>query len=263
MSRLVAHLLAICPPQERLGAAIRYLKEPRSEGGDYRSMGGFRWHRPPWFEASLRDMDDLVSAEGEHWAWVHDVCGGPERAARHRYLHGVWIAGAVMLRTVSCPLRPANGGGTFEEVGHVLALAIDMDIAERRPGDRRRYCPSIAVALDFLSAFAPSLVLDGGGGLVAVWLLDEPCADRIAARRLSDDLHAALVRAGSGRRWLIDSPPPFSAWVKVPGLRDHFRQHVVGELVTDGPPWSFLELRSAVPGSRRRPRRNHYREEAE
>ena len=87
-----------------------------------------------------------------------------------------------MMRLVTCTARPANGGGRFYELAGVLGLSIDLDVAERRDSDRRRYCPTVEAGLEFLGRHDPSVIIDVGGGLVAAWLFTEP-ADPWVRRR--------------------------------------------------------------------------------
>lgn len=247
MSALLEHLVRTVPADELVGVAVRHLREPRGEGGDYRGLGPFAW-------VPAADLPDVVDAYDRRihdravidlWSWVNGACGGPERAARRRHLHGERVPGALMLRPVFCSAPPAAGGGRLDELGGVVGLPIDVDVSERRPGDRRRYCPTMGAAIGLLELFGASVVLDAGGGAVGVWLFDAP-ADPHAARRLGRDLVAAIGRACSEHGWRFDSPAPHAAWIKFPGAVDLFRAHETVE-VSSGPTWSFAELRRAVP----------------
>lgn len=255
MAGLLDHLADVVPADGLVGCGVRYLREPRGAGGDYRGMASFHWLAP----ADLADMVEAFEQRlserdvAELWAWVHGSCGGPERAARRRHLHGERLPGCLMVRPVYCTAAPANGGGRLDELAGVVGLPVDVDVAERRPGDRRRYAPTIADAVGLLDPFGPSVLLDAGGGVVAVWLLDEP-ADPHAARRLGVDLVDSIGDACAARGWAFDSPPPHSAWVKWPGTVDAFRRHTTRQ-IGDGPVWSFSELRAAVPARFRRTRR--------
>jgi hypothetical protein len=121
---------------------------------------------------------------------------------------------------------------------------IDLDVAERRPGDRRRYCPTVLAGLEFLAPYRPSVIIDAGGGLVAAWLFAEP-ADPPASRDLAADIIADIGRATDERGWEFDSPPFGGQWLKVPGCHDHFRRHDVAEMA-GGPVWEFDRLRAIV-----------------
>ena len=251
---LLDHLAVVAPPDQLVGVAVRHLREPARPGGsEYRSLGSFRWV-PAAALGTVADSwatcvtPDLV----EQWRWVH-ANRGPAEIARRRHLHGVRLPGVPMLRPVTCARRPANGGGTLDELTGVLALPVDLDVAERRHGDRRPYCPTVTDGAAFLAAFDPTVVLDAGGGLVALWVFDSP-AEPHAARRLGGDLVAAVGHAAASRRWAFDSPPPHAAWVKVPGCVDLFYGRTVAELDVTGPRWSFDRLRDAVPFSITRPR---------
>lgn len=250
MSVLLDHLAAVAPPGQLVGTAVRFLREPSHDGADYRGLGMFRWMPATKLPQLVEVWPNWIDGEiAEQWLWIHDVCGGPARCARHRYLHGERIPGALMLRPVTCARRPANGGGKLDELTAVLGLPVDLDVAQRRPEDRRRYCPTIDAGLELLGRFAPTVILDAGGGLVAVWLFTGP-AEPHAARQLGRDLVAAIDRAAHVEGWKFDSPPAHSAWVKAPGCVDLFRRHITTE-VAAGEPWAFADLRDAVPPTRR------------
>ena len=259
VSALLEHVAELAPAEELVGFGVRYLREPRKDGGDYRGLGSFHWCPPTEVLDAIESYTEAVGSDewAEQWHWVHEVCGGPKRCATHRYLHGLRVPGALLMRLVTCSTVPANGGGTLDELSSVLGLPIDLDIAERRAGDSRRYCPTVGAGRAFLERFAPTVTLDAGGGLVAVWMFDRP-ADPHAARQLGRDLHDAIERAAREHGWVFDSPTPYAAWVKVPGVTDEFRRHVTTEIAT-GRRWSFPELRAAVPASPvRRHRSWHY-----
>ena len=76
--------------------------------------------------------------------------------------------------------------------------------------------------------------------------------------RERSDLVATVARQCAARGWRFDSPPPVSAWLKVPGCLDLFRDHTVTELAVDAP-WPFAELRAAVPPGRDRSRSPFHR----
>lgn len=257
-SVLLDHLAAVTPPDQLDGIGVRHLREPTNPASsEHRGLGPFVWLPPSQLhEAPGMWAEGLTPELVALWRWVDEDCGGPQRAARCHFLHGVRIPGALMLRAVTCATRPARGAGRLAELTGVLGLPIDLDVRERRPGDHRRYCPTIVEGLRFLGRFAPSVVLDAGGGLVGVWLFDGP-ADPHQARQLGHDLLAAIGRATRAEGWCFDSPPPHAAWIKVPGCLDLFRQHVTAE-VAAGSPWRFAELRAAVPPSGRRRPHRHY-----
>ena len=162
---------------------MRHLREPSHAGGDqYLADSGRSTGCRHGRSAELVERFNIMLNSKEiveHWRWIYEDVGSPKMAAQRRHLHGERIPGALMLRPVTVASRPTNGGGRLEELASVLGLPIDLDVAERRPGDTRRYCPTMAEGRAFLERrLEPSVLIDAGGGLLAVWLFTEPAAPR-------------------------------------------------------------------------------------
>ena len=211
-SVLFDHLAAVAPPDELVGVAVRFLREPKGTGGDYRGLGRFAWVPATALAGLPESWGRVQTAELlEEWRWVHDDCGGPARCAGNRYLHGVWLPGVAMLRLVTCATPPVGRGGRFEELTGVLGLAVDLDVAERRPGDRRRYCPTIADGLAFLGRFAPTVTLDAGrraGRRLAVRPARRSARRPGARPRPAGDGRSSRVCSAGGSSTLRRPTPP-------------------------------------------------------
>jgi hypothetical protein len=235
---VLGHIAATAPADHLVVVAVRFL----SPGG--RTLGHFNWISPDqvptvpaWWE---RNQTGQVRSD---WDWVHNVVGGVERAVSHGHVH-VWYPGVPMVRLVTAETRPEMAG-RIGELATALGVMVDLDVAELRPGDRRRYCPTVMTALEFLAPYRPSVIVDAGGGLAAVWLFDQP-TEPAAARDLATDVITDVGLATEQRGWEFDSPAFGGQWLKVPGCHDHFRRVEVSEL-SGGPVWEFDQLRSIVP----------------
>jgi hypothetical protein len=241
---LLDHIAATCPADHLAVVAVRYL----SPGG--RTLGSVQWISPdqvPTIPAWWKRGQ--TSQVLEDWAWVHGAAGGPVAALKHGHVH-VWYPGVPMIRLVTAATKPPKAG-KLGELSAALGVMIDLDVAERRPGDRRRYCPTILAGLEFLAPYRPSVIIDAGGGLAAVWLFDRP-ADPPASKDLAADIITDVGLATDQRGWEFDSPQFSGQWLKVPGCHDYFRRFDVAE-VSGGPTWEFEQLRAVVP---RYPRRS-------
>jgi hypothetical protein len=241
------HIAAIGPADHLAVVAVRYLT-PKG-----RNLGHFDWITP----ANVVTVPDWWKRQQtaevrEDWRWIHEVVGGVERAVSHGHVH-VWYPGVPMVRLISAATKPPKAG-KLHELASALGVMVDLDVAERRPGDRRHYCPTVLAGLEFLAPYKPSVIIDAGGGLVAAWLFDQP-ADPPASRDLADDIITDISAAAEERGWHFDSPDFRGQWIKVPGCHDHFRRVDVAE-VSGGPVWEFDQLRAIVPRyPRRSPRR--------
>jgi hypothetical protein len=244
VSRLLDHVAAVAPAGHLAVMAVRYLtKQGRAPRRITWLTPEHLEQVPGWWERQQQGAQFV-----DDWRWIHDVIGGVGR-----YLGGdfarVELPGVPMVRLVTAARRPP-AAGKLEELATALGVMVDLDISERRPGDRRRYCPTILDGLEFLYGFKPSVIIDAGGGLVAAWLFVEP-ADPAAARDLAADVIADIGRLAQAEHWAFDSPAFGGQWLKVPGCHDFFRRADVVEL-SGGPLWDFATLRSSVP---RQPRR--------
>ena len=251
-SRLLDHL-AGAPDSLLVGTGLRVVHEPERDSGSTRSLSAFRWCRPAGLAALLAFQQARVDAPQPvaDWRWMRSQ-GGYALMARRHHLHGAWIPGAVMLRLFAVESRPERGAGTLAEGRAALALAVDLDVAERRPGDARPYCPTVAEGLDFLGELEPSVILDAGGGLVGLWCLQPAHPDVVEANTLGGDLTATVGRLAGQRGWAFDSPPALQTWVKAPGTVDRFNgDHLVLEVST-GRVWPFADpLDRPAPSSAR------------
>jgi hypothetical protein len=237
MTTVLDHIAATGPGDHLAVLAIRFL----SASG--RTLGRFQWIAPAdmveipeaWQRAQTAQLRD-------DWDWIHDVVGGVDRAVSHGHVH-VRYPGVPMVRLVTAASRP-QAAGKLDELACALGVMVDLDVAERRPGDRRRYCPTILAGLEFLAPYQPTVIIDVGGGLAAVWLFLAP-ADPPASRDLAADIITDISLACTQRGWEFDSPPFGGQWLKVPGCYDHFRRHDVAEMC-GGPMWEFNQLRAIV-----------------
>jgi hypothetical protein len=246
VSRLLDHIAAVSPPDHLVVVGVRFLS-PTAKNG--RHLGHFHWiapasivRLPAWWQQ--QQTTQLL----EDWAWIHEVVGGPDAAIRGRHIH-LLHPGVPMVRLVTARTRP-EVAGRLQELSSAHGIMVDVDIAERRPGDRRRYCPTVLHGLEFLAAYKPSVIIDGGGGLIAAWLFAEP-AEPTATKHLAADVITDVGLGTDRKGWEFDSPVFGGQWLKVPGCYDHFRRVEVCEL-SGGPVWEFEQLRSIVP---RYPRR--------
>jgi hypothetical protein len=237
------HIAATAPADHLVVVAVRYL----TPGG--RTLGHFDWITPDQITTAPAwwDRNRMTGQVVEDWRWVHGPAGGPEAAVKHGHVH-VWHPGVPMLRLVTATRRPESAG-KLQELATALGVMVDLDVAERRPGDRRRYCPSILAGLEFLAPYKPSVIIDAGGGLAAVWLFDRP-VHPVLTRDLATDVITDVGLAAERRGWEFDSPAFGGQWLKAPGCHDHFRRHDVAELC-GGPVWGFEHLRAIVPRHRR------------
>jgi hypothetical protein len=244
--RVLDHIAATGPADHLAVVAVRFLS-PTARGG--RTLGGFQWVSPDQVVTVPAWWERLQTAQvREDWRWIHDVVGGVDVAVRHGHVH-VRHPGVPMVRLVTAATRP-RVAGRLDELACALGVMVDLDVAERRPGDRRRYCPTILAGLEFLAPYRPSVIVDAGGGLAAVWLFARP-VNPADSRDLAADVIVDIGLAADQRGWAFVSPPFGGQWLKVPGCWDHFRRAEVAE-VSGGPVWEFEQLRAVVP---RHPRR--------
>jgi hypothetical protein len=237
-SMLLDHFAAATPADELVGVAIRELSEPSSRDSRTRRLGQHRWVPADELCHVGEAWDDVCTPRlFERWHWVHNMRGGPDCCANGGHLHGQRLPGVPVLRLGTFTAEPRDDGR--HELSGVLGLPIRLD----RTGDDR---PTIADGRSFLEQFAPSVVLDTGQALTAVWLFDRPVAPR-TARHLGRDLGAAIRGAAQCEPWrgLGPQQPP-GGWLKVPGCVDLFRRHVTRELVVRDL-WTFEQLRTVVP----------------
>ena len=158
-----------------------------------------------------------------------------------------------MVRLAACAEVPTDGphgrvrGGGVDDLSMVMGLSVDIDVATRRDdGDTRNYCPSFSAALDLVADLVPSYAIDGGGGLIVVWLFSATHSDIAAAHALGADVVEHVHERCAANGWDFDSPPPLTAWVKCPGSWSAKYRRVV-EVIAEGERCDFDALRSAIP----------------
>lgn len=219
----------------------------RRGDGVERRYGSFSSCRPGvlWDEVErLAWSVGVRQAEAWQHAWrlgYPDVLTG---LAQH------WTEAETVVRTVAFAEAPLDDdgrprGGRADEVAAVMAIALDLDVAEHRH-DGKPYCPTTTHGLGFWSELSPSAVINVGRGLNALWLFRAPCSDIEAARLLGLDLREHVKVLADDRGWDFDSPNPLGAWVRVPGTWSWRSQHLAS-IVAEGDRWVFDDLRQVVP----------------
>lgn len=230
-----------------VGTATKYLRH--AADGSLSGMGGFRWSRAPTADAV--EAAEAVLRRGDDWrtwhAWWNSEDDDDSWSV---YQAPNWLPGSVHLRLQTCPSRPLSGNGGFRagKVGDLDAVCgwhVDVDVSERRPHDERPYCPTVSDACALLATWSPTWTLDAGGGVVAAWLLAEPCRDITAAGHLAQDLRQDVADACAERGWDFDTPSPLGGWCPIPGTWNAFRQRQV-TVLERGPRWPLADLRRAV-----------------
>ncbi len=200
--KVLDHIAATGPGDHLVVVAVRFLS-PTAKGG--RSLGHFDWITPDQVVTVPEWWERQQTAEvREDWRWIHGVVGGVDVALRHGHVH-IRYPGVPMVRLVTATSRP-RVAGRLDELASALGLMVELDVAERRPGDRRRYCPTVLAGLEFMAPYRPSVIIDAGGGLAAVWLFARP-ADPSATRDLAADVITDIGLAADQRGWEFDSPP--------------------------------------------------------
>lgn len=113
--------------------------------------------------------------------------------------------------------------GSEEDIHTVVAFCADIDIK----GDAHKQ-PDLPEteeeALGFISSLAiePSITIDSGNGIHALWLLEEPYvirtdADRREISAVSAGFGAYLKREGMSHGWILDNVQDITRMLRVPG----------------------------------------------
>jgi hypothetical protein len=198
-----------------------------------------------WLELLYRDAPGFVSVVGLPGAVTRFYrTDDLERAARTVAA----MASRLNVYTGTCPLRhvPAHGRGTAGDVGALVALWADLDVAGGIHGASADGLPlppdrgALGVLLEDLG-LSPSAIVDSAGGLQAWWLLEEPWVleddeDRRRAASLSLRWSATLVELGRRRGWHVDAVGDLPRILRVPGTHNHkFGPPKLVELVSSAP----------------------------
>jgi hypothetical protein len=211
----------------------------------FKSLANFWWPRSTLLDMEADEwMRQCFMAERD-WARAHAM--GLRRAARH--LAGTYMPGETLVRLAACTTVPLEGdrhrGGGRADLSHVLGFMVDLDVT--RPGDARAYCPTTAEAASFLADFPHTWLVDAAHtSMPLVVLLDRSSSDIDACHRLGADLREHVRLAAMAEGWHFDSPPPLTAWLKLPGGWSFFRNGPVVIVATDQR-WAFADLRDVVP----------------
>lgn len=146
-------------------------------------------------------------------------------------------------------LAPRRSGG-LADAAVLFGLLVDSDSIERRSPEHRLFKPTYPPTIEdsyglVRSVLEPTVALDSGGGVPAVYLFDSPVsvegqAERLRrlARRFTSPFKAAADAAG----WAFDSPPAATSWLRLPGSTTAYEGHTVTVLADDGPRYSLADI---------------------